>query len=192
MTTEDSPTRLLATYPAIVTNNADPWKVGRVRVRVPGLLEPESAWAWPAGAPGGGEASLGFFAVPPKGAEVDVFFNQGDPDHPHYIAGHWGAPGGQSQAPTPIRDPSVTPEEAPKIRCFETPRFLLVFDDREGKESFEIIDKVSRDGIGYDSVTRAMQITGTAAIKIESTGVISIEGTAVTIMGRPVAGTGPI
>ena len=45
---------------------------------VPGILEPHSGWAWPLGTCGGGMRDRGFFAVPEVGAEVAVFFNQGE------------------------------------------------------------------------------------------------------------------
>ncbi len=178
-------------YSGVVTNNQDPLKIGRVRLRVPGLLEGETGWALPIGSPGAGEKQLGFFSVPVEGAEVGVWFIQGDPDRPCYVAGHWGAPGGQSQAPTPVQ--AVTAAEAPHIRCLETPRFLLTFDDRQGHESVEIRDKVSGDGILMHGAQRAIEINATVAIKLRTTGAIKLDALAVTIMGRPVKpGSKPI
>lgn len=75
-------TRLPGMYVGYVTTRDDPEQLGRVRVCIPGVLEPESAWAWPLGTLGGGSRNRGFFAVPEQGAEVAVFFNQGDVDAP--------------------------------------------------------------------------------------------------------------
>ena len=72
-------------YVGVVTKNDDPEKLGRVKVRIPGLVDPESAWAFPMGAPGGGSKRHGFFSPPVVGAEVCVFFHGGDPDHPWFI-----------------------------------------------------------------------------------------------------------
>lgn len=48
---------------------------GRVRVRIPGLIEPASVSAFPLGTVGGGSERCGFFAVPEKGAKVGVLFH---------------------------------------------------------------------------------------------------------------------
>ncbi|MEO1337603.1 MAG: phage baseplate assembly protein V, partial [Myxococcota bacterium] len=82
-------TRRFGLHIGYVTERDDPAGLGRVRVCVPGVLEPQSAWAWPLGTSGGGAKDHGFFAVPVIGAEVGVFFNQGDVDAPFYVCGHW-------------------------------------------------------------------------------------------------------
>lgn len=174
----------LALYEGVVLRNDDPLKIGRVKFRIQGMID-ESDWARPVALPGAGEARQGWFIVPPVGAEVGVWFVQGDPDQPRYAAGHWGAPKGQgSQAPTPVQEVDV--KDAQHIRCFETPRFLFTFDDREGHHSVELKDKVSGDGFLLDAETRALRITGTAALILQSVGAVSIEGLAVTINGRAV------
>ena len=44
-------------YDGVVVDNRDPLRVGRVRVRIPGLVEPFSSWALPMANPGGGSDS---------------------------------------------------------------------------------------------------------------------------------------
>ncbi|MCP4607052.1 MAG: hypothetical protein GY847_42155, partial [Proteobacteria bacterium] len=80
-----------------VTDREDPEQLGRVRVCVPGLLEPHSAWAWPLGTSGGGSKNRGFFAVPEVGADVAVFFARGNLDRPHYLSAHFGIVEGESE-----------------------------------------------------------------------------------------------
>src|SRR5215831_13124728 len=70
--------RYTALYIGHVVDRADPEGLGRVRVRIPGLVEPASAWAYPLGTLGGGSDRRGFFCVPEQGAEVGVLFCQGD------------------------------------------------------------------------------------------------------------------
>jgi uncharacterized protein involved in type VI secretion and phage assembly len=183
--------RYTALYIGQVVDREDPEGLGRVRVRIPGLVEPASAWAFPLGTLGGGSDRRGFFAVPEKDAEVGVLFHQGDIDHPYYLAGHWGRPGGQVEVPEPVR--GLAKEEAPKVRAFETGRFLLTFDDRGGKESLVIKDKKSGDQVEFDSVAMGITIKATSALLLRADGLVSIEAPSVQINGRVVLpGSRPI
>jgi uncharacterized protein involved in type VI secretion and phage assembly len=72
----------------IVTNNNDPDKLGRVKVKFPWLDDSqESDWARLA-APGAG-ATRGLFAVPEIDDEVLVAFEHGDASRPYIIGGLW-------------------------------------------------------------------------------------------------------
>ena len=113
---EAQDTRLYGMYLGYVTHRDDPEGLGRVRVCIPGLIEPHSAWAWPLGTCGGGSKDRGFFAVPEVGAEVAIFFNQGDPEAPHYISAHWGKPDGMSEVPKRRRRIHQTTESSPRRR----------------------------------------------------------------------------
>jgi uncharacterized protein involved in type VI secretion and phage assembly len=174
--------RYTGLYIGHVVDRADPEQLGRVRIRIPGLVEPASAWAFPLGTVGGGSDRRGFFAVPEAGAEVGVLFHQGDVDHPYYLCGHWGKPGGATELPSPARD--LSKEDTPQVRAFETRRFLLVFDDRAGKESLRIQDKASGDQIEFDGVAMGITVKATSALLLQADGLISIEGTTVVINGR--------
>ncbi|MEO7729591.1 MAG: phage baseplate assembly protein V, partial [Kofleriaceae bacterium] len=174
--------RYTALYIGHVVERADPERLGRVRVRIPGLIEPASTWAFPLGTVGGGADRRGFFAVPETGAEVGVLFHQGDVDHPYYLCGHWGKPAGATEIPAPARQ--LSDEDTPQVRAFETGRYVLAFDDRAGKESLVIQDKKSGDQIELDGASMGITIKGTAALLLKADGVIAIEGTTVVINGR--------
>lgn len=181
---DENEPRFRAVYEGVVVDNADPLKIGRVKVRVPGLIEPSSGWARPLGMAGGGEDGVGFYSVPQTNAEVGVLFVQGDPDQVRYLAGPWGAPGGSGQAPSKVRD--VAAEDAPKVRVWETETYVIVLDEREAHRGLEIRDKLSGDGISFDGLTRSMEIKSTTALIIKATGAVSIDGLTVTIKNRPV------
>lgn len=174
--------RYTALYIGHVVDREDPECLGRVRVRIPGLVEPASAWAFPLGTIGGGSDRRGLFAVPELGAECGILFNQGDIDHPWYLAGHWGKPGGQTEVPEPVR--GLSKQDAPKVRAFETARFLISFDDREGQEGLVIRDKRSGDQIEFDGVGMGITIKATSALMLKTDGLLSLEGTTVAINGR--------
>ena len=188
---DTSDPRYTALYIGQVVDRADPECLGRVRVRIPGLVEPASAWAFPLGTVGGGSDRRGFFAVPETGAEVGILFHQGDPDHPYYLCGHWGKPGGATEVPEPVRDLSAA--ETPQVRAFETGRFVLVFDDRAGREALVIKDKRSGDQVELDGAAMGITIKATSALILKADGLVSIDGTTLVLNGRLVLpGTKPI
>ncbi len=135
---QDGEPRYYGFYFGIVVDNVDPEKLGRVRVKIPGLVEPESNWAWPF-AMGGGSAQSGGWSPPKKGAAVGVMFNGGDIDgETAYFSGWYG----RGESPSPAKDAS--PEDAAnKIKAFESDRHLVVLDGRGGKEQVLIKDKAS-------------------------------------------------
>ncbi len=174
--------RYTGLYIGQVVDREDPERLGRVRVKIPGLVEPASAWALPLGTVGGGSDRRGFFAVPEKWAEVGVLFHQGDVDHPYYLSGHWGKPNGATELPEPAKNLSMA--DTPQVRAFETARFLLVFDDRGHKETLVLKDKLSGDQIEFDGAALGITIKATSALILKADGLVSIEGTTVVINGR--------
>jgi len=76
-------------YRGTVSNNLDPQQMGRIQVAVPAVLgEGTLSWAMPC-VPYAG-SGVGFFAVPPTGANVWVEFEGGDPDYPIWSGCFWG------------------------------------------------------------------------------------------------------
>jgi len=76
-------------YRGKVENNIDPLQQGRVQVSVPAVLGDGSlSWAMPCSPYAG--SGVGFFAVPPNGANVWVEFEGGDPDYPILSGCFWG------------------------------------------------------------------------------------------------------
>jgi hypothetical protein len=114
-------------YLGFVVENVDPEKMGRVRVQIPGLLEPASNWAWPI-AVGGGSAQNGGWDVPKKQAGVGVMFQGGDIDEPVYFLGWYG----RGELPQPAKDASAE-DAVNKIKCFESDRHLVVLDGVNNK-----------------------------------------------------------
>jgi hypothetical protein len=124
----------------LVTRRDDPEGLGRVRIRVAGIAEPETPnWAKPFGIPGGGSAQRGAFEPPAVGSNVIVFFHRGDPDHPYYLPGPWGKPGGVSDVPTGAavegndRQNAVTEDE----------EWLIERDSRAAAQTYRIRHKSS-------------------------------------------------
>jgi hypothetical protein len=130
-------------YRGTVENNVDPQQMGRVQVSVPAILgEGRLSWAMPCSPYAG--PSVGFFAVPPNGAQVWVEFEGGDPDYPIYSGGFWNL----GEAPA---QPAV-----PFVKIFKTDCISLKLDDTPGAGGFTL-------EIKPPASATALKISGTAA-----------------------------
>jgi hypothetical protein len=106
-------------YRGKVENNIDPLVMGRVQVSVPAVLgEGNLSWAMPC-APYAG-AGVGFFAIPPVGANIWVEFEGGDPDNPIWSGGFWGL----GEAPA---TPAI-----PQMKVFKTDGVTITISDLPG------------------------------------------------------------
>jgi hypothetical protein len=171
--------RLAGMYIGYVTDRSDPEQLGRVRVCVPGLLEPHSAWAWPLGTSGGGSKNRGLFAVPEVNAEVAIWFNQGDLSADvFYLAAHWGKPGGESEVPEEARK---TP---PDNRVFATETFRIELDESKGVRRLQITNKANGDAIVFDAEANTLVISATTSITITALGAIQLVASHITLNGR--------
>ena len=98
---QPEPTKFFGIYRGVVEDNSsDPYKSGKIKVRVFGLHTPkrvktdvegipisELPWAQPALSLFEGSISgFGAFAIPLQGSHVFVFFENGNPMHPIYFA----------------------------------------------------------------------------------------------------------
>jgi hypothetical protein len=84
-------------YRARAVDPNDPLRLGRIIALVPAISELELSWAMPA-APYAGRG-VGFFAVPPAGANVWIEFEGGDANYPVWSGCFWRegeAPAGPS------------------------------------------------------------------------------------------------
>ena len=76
-------------YRGKVENNVDPLQQGRIQVSVPAVLgDGRLSWALPCVPYAGSQ--VGFFAIPPVGANVWVEFEAGDTDYPIWTGCFWG------------------------------------------------------------------------------------------------------
>ena len=98
----------------IVTDNNDPEKLGRVRVKCPTLTEEhESNWARVVGA--GAGAERGFDCLPEIEDEVLVGFEHGDIHRPYILGGVWN---GKDAPPEAVTD--AVADSKVRLRTFKT------------------------------------------------------------------------
>ena len=181
MSADDVTDGLYGLHIGAVVSNADPLRLGRITVRIPGLIEPESEWALPLGT-GGGKDRRGNFNVPEKDAEVGIFFKGGCVDAPYWIGANWGLIGTTPEVPLPVR--TITPSDAAKVKAMESEHFLVVIDDRAATKGVYLQDKVTGDCVEIDGVKQGVRIKGTYAVMLESDGQVEISGLKVRINGR--------
>lgn len=82
-------TQYFGKYRGKVENNIDPMQQGRIMVSVPAVTGSGSLnWAMPS-MPFAGNG-VGFWAIPPNGANVWVEYEGGDPDYPIWSGCFWG------------------------------------------------------------------------------------------------------
>jgi hypothetical protein len=140
---ESGEPRWYGVYSGLVTTNADPEKRGRVQAVIPGLCEPHTNWALPAGGShSSGEPGHGSFDPPAKGAAVFIMFLCGDIDEPVYFGGWRALTGGHSDAPTEVQNASVA-DAANKLKIFETAQFAIVIDERAASSAISLRSKVN-------------------------------------------------
>lgn len=187
-----------AVYRGQVVDIADPEKIGRVKVIIPGLIDPASNWAFPAGLPGSGGLNRGLYMVPPLGATVCVWFHQGDVDHPFYSGGSFGIVDGRRETPGPVggyKGPddedlaSIPPVDATKVPAWEGDRYVMWCDERPGHERLVLRDKKSNDTLEFDGKRGAIGISATTLVHI-SAALVAIEGSVITLNGRAVTASG--
>lgn len=121
---EQTRTRFYGKYRGIVTNVNDPENLGRIRARVPEVLDDvESPWALPC-TPYAGNGS-GAYTIPPKDAGVWIEFEAGDPARPVWTGCWWG----ENSLPQNERRANTTPS----LKIIRSEQGLMVTMDDSGQ-----------------------------------------------------------
>jgi hypothetical protein len=122
------PQRFHGKYRGKVSNNVDVLMLGRLQVTVPAVPGLRMGWALPC-TPYAGRG-VGFYAMPPVGANVWVEFEGGDPNHPIWSGCFWE----EEEVPG---SPVVNPE----IKIFQTTSISMVLNDVPGEGGFTLTVK---------------------------------------------------
>lgn len=118
-------TQYFGKYRGKVENNIDPMLLGRVQVSAPAVLgDGKLSWAMPC-LPYAG-SGVGFFVVPPVGANVWVEFEGGDADYPIWSGCFWGV--GEAPAAPAI----------PAMKVLKTDGITLTLSDLPGAGGFTL------------------------------------------------------
>jgi uncharacterized protein involved in type VI secretion and phage assembly len=142
-------------YRGLVVDNADPERLGRLRLRVPSVLGDTvvTGWALPC-APYGGMGDQGLLAVPAVGAGVWVEFEEGDLEFPVWVGTFWSKPGGTSELPRanqPGGKESSIPDP-PTRKILKTAKgHTIQIEDADGSELILIHEATHGHTVTLDS-----------------------------------------
>jgi uncharacterized protein involved in type VI secretion and phage assembly len=150
----------------VVTNLDDPESLGRVRVRLPNFDNQNTYWARIASPMAG--RGRGVLFRPEVDDEVLVCFEHGDPRRPYVLGGLW------SSADTPPSDGGKTENDWRSITSRSG--HVLKFNDKDGSETIEIIDKSGNNSIVIDTSSNQITIKSGQSIKVEAP-TIEVTGT---------------
>ena len=156
---QDDDGRITGVVIGIVTNNNDPDRLGRVKLRFPWLSgSTESDWARVA-TPMAGKGR-GLYFLPEVDDEVLVLFERGDVRFPFVIGALWN---GKDQAPAGNSDGNNA------LRVIKSRSgHLIRFDDSEKAPKIEIIDASSGNRIVIDTSADTVTITAGKNIVLEA------------------------
>lgn len=134
----------------IVTNNQDPEKLARVKVKFPWLSNAdESYWARIA-APMAGK-DRGTFFLPEVDDEVLVMFEHGNLQFPYILGALWNG------KDTP---PIANEDGKNNVRMIKSRSgHVIKLNDEDGKETIEIIDKSQKNSLVIDTAKNTITIT---------------------------------
>ena len=123
-------------YRGKVIDNIDPLFIGRIIAEVPAIPGSLTNFAMPCTPYAG--PGVGFYAIPPIGADVWIEFEGGDPNFPIWVGCFWGVPG-----EAPLGAP------VPELKIFKTEFITTIMSDipEEGGYTLECIPPAVNDSL---------------------------------------------
>lgn len=157
---------------AIVSDNNDPEKLGRVRISFPSLSgERVEYWAQYAVLMAGKET--GTYFLPEIGEQVIVSFENGEISRPFILGSLWNSAD---------KPPEVESGDENNIRMIKSRSgHIIRLDDTDSKEKIEIIDKSGKNLIIFDTAENTLTIKAEKNIKIEAAEGIDLSSKALKI-----------
>lgn len=164
--------RISGVVVALVTNNDDPEKLGRVKLKFPWLAdEYESDWARVA-APGAGPDS-GLVMLPEVNDEVLVAFEHGDMRRPYVVGGLWNG------MDKPRLGDGLFDNGAIRRRGIVSRRgHRLVFLEADGDAGIALLSSNDALKIALKETATEIHVKSDGTIVIEASGDINLKGSA--------------
>jgi len=166
-TSSPAPTQSLVI--GIVTDNQDPEKTGRVKVKYP-WLSPDHASDWARVVSVGGGAKRGIQFIPEINDEVLVGFEQGDVRHPYILGGLWNG----IDSPPLEQGKAVSGGKVQQRVIQSRAGHMILLDDSDGAGGITLQDK-NGNTIVLDSGANKLKITIKGDASIECDGNLSLK-----------------
>lgn len=155
----------------VVTNNSDPDKFGRVKVKFP-WLSPDEESTWARVISVGGGAGRGVSFPPEVNDEVLVGFEQGDIHHPYVIGGLWNGrdlpPGDQGE----VISGGKVQQRIIRSRAGHT----ITLDDADTGGGITIEDK-NGNQVKLDAAANSMTVKVQGDLTLEAKGNMTLKAT---------------
>jgi uncharacterized protein involved in type VI secretion and phage assembly len=159
----------------LVTNNHDPDGLGRVKVKYPWLGDDdESYWARIVTPMAGNER--GVYFLPEVDDEVLVAFEHGSMGHAFVLGGLWN---GKDKPPESNSD-AKNNHRAIKSRSGH----IIRFDDTDGAEKIEIVDKSGENKIVIGSSDKSITIQAKGDITLHADGELKLSGKGIELKSQ--------
>lgn len=144
-------------YRGIVTDNDDPTHRGRVKVRVPSVLQDLQVWAIPC-LPYAGN-NVGVYAIPESGAGIWIEFESGDPNYPVWTGGFWA----DNELPKNEKGNAATPV----LRMMRSQKGLMIsFDDKS--ETMTLSDKDGSNILTFEVQSGKIKLNAKLKVVVEA------------------------
>src|SRR5215468_553863 len=206
-TAETESSRVYEPVIGIVTDNKDPSKLGRVKLKVP-ILSDQDTTFWCPIIMLGASKNRGWFFIPEKDDEVLVMFEHGDLNRPLVVGALWN---GKDKPPD--KNPGGNPRRVLKSRLgskitFDDDKKQLIIEDGVGKGKITFdsqANKITIEAIDGDVcfqtpaddmtiVAQSIEMTATTNLEIHAGGAMqwgadksaTIKSPATTLSGSPV------
>lgn len=152
------PGRIVGVVPAVVTNNDDPDKQGRVKVKFPWLNDQEeSDWARVVASFAGKKRGLLF--LPEVGDEVLMAFEEGELARAYVVGAVWNG----------VDTPPTDDGDGRDRRVFRSRSgHIIRIDDTSGSEKIEILDKTGKNTVTVDSSANTITIASDKDIVLKA------------------------
>ena len=160
----------------LVSNNQDPDKLGRVKLRFPWLSDSlETSWVRVA-VPMAGK-QRGFYFLPEVNDEVLVAFEHGQIEFPYVLGALWNG------KDTP---PDVNSDGKNNLRMIQSRSGHIVrLDDTAGAEKIEILDKSGKNKIVIDTAGNSITINADADVTISAAkGKLKLSGQSIELSSQ--------
>jgi uncharacterized protein involved in type VI secretion and phage assembly len=149
--------RYFGKYRGIVTDNNDPTKRARIKVKVPAVLGDLESWALPC-LPYTG-AGMGSWVIPENGSGVWVEFEAGDASYPVWSGGFW--------ADTELPRNEKGTDASPDLKIFRSKEGLMItFDD--ASEILTLSDQNGNNILTLEARQGKIRIAANSKVVVEA------------------------